>query len=84
LLRIGSAKWIESDYHLWRCRWSILLHMVLQHMHILKCSSTDNHVHADPSLDYNYISLPNFGDVLKQILDNDACDAAEDARSYEQ
>ena len=56
--------------------------MVLQH--ILKSSSTDNHVHADPSLDYNYISLPNFGDVLKQILDNDGCDAAEDARRYEQ
>jgi len=54
--------------------------MVLQH--ILKSSSTDNHVHADPSLDYNYISLPNFG-VLKQILDNDARDAAEDASSYE-
>ena len=41
-------------------------------------------MHADPNyIVLDYIYLPDIGDVLKQILDNDACDAAEDASSYE-
>jgi len=51
--------------------------------HTEKFKHMTYHVHADP----NYIMwlyLPNFGAVLKQILDNDARDAGEDASSYEQ
>jgi len=41
-------------------------------------------MHADPNyIVLDYIYLPDFCDVLKQILDNDARDAAEDASRYE-